>query len=162
MKKKHIIFHVLYYALIMIVYIAFFHTVSMVVDLAGGIDNFGFAIMATYGVVFVMTPILVAVLMRFSLFKWYFDPIAAAEIPLFLYVSLLFNQMKHTDSFLSAFRLLNNKLCDDGGMGWLFLIGLFAFGLVASLSFERKNGKSVSYRLLSRIDKSSRKDAAQG
>lgn len=38
-------------------------------------------------------------------------------------------------------------------MGWLFLVGLFVFGLVMSLSFVRKNGQSISYRLLERIGK---------
>ena len=83
----------------------------------------------TYGVLFVMTPVLVAILMRFSLFKWYVDPIAAAEIPLFLYVGMLFNQAKRSGDLRSAFRLVNNDLSDDGGMGWLFLVGLFVFGL---------------------------------
>ena len=109
-----------------------------------------------------MTPVLVAILMRFSLFKWYVDPIAAVEIPLFLYVGMLFNQMKRSSDLSSAFLLVNNKLDDDGGMGWLFLVGLFVFGLVMSLSFARKNGQSISYRLLERIGKTNREDGEQG
>ena len=155
MKKKHVIFQFLYYVLTIIIYISFFHTVSLLVDLSGGINNLGFVIMAAYGVLFVMTPVVVAVMMRFSLFKWYVDPIAAAEIPLFLYVGMLFNQMKRSGDLRSAFLLVNNDLVDDGGMGWLFLVGLFVFGLVMSLSFARKNGQSISYRLLERIGKRS-------
>jgi len=99
--------------------------------------------------------------MRFGLFKWYVDPIAAVEIPLFLYVGMLFNQAKRSGDLSSAFRLVNNDLGDDGGMGWLFLVGLFVFGLVMSLSFARKNGQSISYRLLSKITNTNTEDGEQ-
>ena len=156
MKKKHVIFHLLYYTLTIVVYMAFFYAASLMLDLTGKADNLGSVMAVTYGVLFVMTPVLVAVLMRFSLFKWYVDPIAAAEIPLFLYVGMLFNQMKRSSDLSSAFLMVNNDLGDDGGMGWLFLVGLFVFGLVMSMSFARKNGQSISYRLLSQITKTSR------
>ncbi len=141
MKKKHVIFHFLYYALTIIIYMAFFYMASLLLDLLGESDNLCAVMMVTYGVLYSMTPVLIAILMRFSLFKWYVDPIAAVEIPLFLYVGMLINHMKRSGDFTSAFRLVNNKLGDDGGMGWLFLIGLFVFGLVMSLSFARKKGK---------------------
>lgn len=153
MKNKHVIFHVLYYALIIVVYMAFFYAASLILDLTGNADDLGVAMAVTYGVLFVMTPVLVAVLMRFSFFKWYVDPIAAAEIPLFLYVGMLFNQMKRSGDLRSAFLMVNNDLGDDGGVGWLFLVGLFVFGIVTSLSIARKNGQSISYRLLSKIGK---------
>lgn len=153
MKNKHVIFHFLYYVLTVVVYMAFFYGASLLLDLTGRGEDLGAAILVTYGVLFVMTPVLVAILMRFSLFKWYVDPIAAVEIPLFLYVGMLFNQMKRSGDLRSAFLLVNNDLGDDGGMGWLFLVGLFVFGLVMSLSFARKNGQSISYRLLERIGK---------
>ena len=162
MKKKHVIFHFLYYVLTIVVYMAFFYAASLMLDLTGKADNLGSVMAVTYGVLFVMTPMLVAVLMRFSLFKWYVDPIAAAEIPLFLYVAMLLNQAKRSGDLLSAFLLVNNDLGDDGGMGWLFLIGLFVFGLVMSLSFARKKGQSISYRLLERIWKTNREDSEQG
>ncbi len=162
MKKKHVIFHFLYYALTIVVYMAFFYAASLMLDLTGKADNLGSVMAVTYGVLFVMSPVLVAVLMRFSLFKWYVDPIAAAEIPLFLYVGMLFNQMKRSGDLISAFRLVNNDLGDDGGMGWLFLVGLFVFGLVMSLSFAKKKGQSISYKLLSKITKTSREDGEQG
>lgn len=162
MKNKHVIFHFLYYALTIVVYMAFFYAASLMLDLTGKADNLGSVMAVTNGVLFVMTPVLVAILMRFSLFKWYVDPTAAAEIPIFLYASMLINQMKHSDSFASAFRLLNNKLGDDGGMGWLFLAGLFVLGLVMSLSFARKKGQSISYRLLAKISKTSGEDGEQG
>ena len=162
MKNKHVIFHFLYYVLTVVVYMAFFCGASLMLDLTGKADNLGSVMAVTYGVLFVMTPVLVAILMRFSLFKWYVDPIAATEIPLFLYVAMLLNQAKRSGDLLSAFRLVNNDLGDDGGMGWLFLVGLFIFGLLASLSFARKNGQSISYRLLSKIGKTNVEDGEQG
>ena len=153
MKNKHVIFHFLYYVLTIVVYMAFFYASSLMLDLTGKADNLGSVMAVTYGVLFVMTPVLVAVLLRFSLFRWYVDPIAAAEIPLFLYVAMIFNQMKHADDLKSAFLLVNKKLADDGGEGWLFLAGLLVFGLLTSLSFARKNGRSISYRLLEKIEK---------
>ena len=160
MKKKHVIFHFLYYTLTIIVYMTFFYGASLMLDLTGKADNLGSVMVVTYGVLFVMTPVVVAVMMRFSLFKWYVDPIAAAEIPLFLYVGMLINHMKHSGEFRSAFLLVNNTLSDDGGEGWLFLIVLFIFGLVMSLSFARKKGQSISYRLLSKISKTSDKEVS--
>lgn len=151
MKKKHLIFHFLYYVLSIVIYMAFFYAASLMLDLTGKTDNLGSVIAVTYGVLFVMTPVLVAVLMRFSLFKWYVDPIAAAEIPLFLYTGMIFNQMKRSGDIRTAFLVVNNKLSDDGGEGWFFLIGLFVFGLVMSLSFARKKGQSISYKLLAKI-----------
>ena len=74
MKKKHVIFHFLYYVLTVVVYMAFFYGASLLLDLTGRGENLGAAILVTYGVLFVMTPVLVAILMRFSLFKWYVNP----------------------------------------------------------------------------------------
>ncbi len=153
MKKKLIIFHILYYTLTLLTYIAFFYSVSLLFKLSGEADNLGAAIAVTYGVLFLMTPILVAVLMRFSLFRWYVDPIAAVEIPLFLYLGMLWSQLRRSGELKAAFLLVNSQLADDGGMGWLFLIGLFGFGLLMSLSFARKDGRSISYRMLSKITK---------
>ncbi len=153
MKKKLIVFHILYYVLTLLIYIAFFYAVSLLFKLSGEADNLGAAMAVTYGVLFLMTPILVAVLMRFSLFRWYVDPIAAAEIPLFLYVGMIWTQFGRSGELKAAFLLVNSQLADDGGMGWLFLIGLFCFGLLMSLSFARKDGRSISYRMLSKITK---------
>lgn len=151
MKKRHIVFQLLYYILTVYVYMACFYAASLMLDLSGKADNLGSVIAVTYGVLFVMSPLIIVILMRFSLFKWYVDPIAAAEIPLFLYIQMLINQMKRSGSFSSAFLLVNNKLDDDSGTGWLFLVGLFILGLITSFSVARKEGKSISYRLLERL-----------
>ena len=128
---------------------------SLMLQLTENGVDLGSLIVVTYGVVFVMTPVLTAVLMRFSLLKCYVDPIAAAEIPLFLYSAILFNQSKRTGDLSSAFLLVNNRLGGDGGKGWLFLVGLFVFGLLMSFSFARKNEQSISYRLIAKISNKS-------
>ncbi len=151
MKKKLLIFRILYYILSLFVYIGFFYAASKLFAACGDAEDLGSAIIFIYSFLFIATPALIAVLMRFSLLRWYVDPLAAAEVPLFLYFGMIFNQMKHTDGFNSAFLLVNRQLCDDGGMGWLFLGGLFIFGLLASFSLARKRGESISYKLLSRI-----------
>ena len=46
--------------------------------------------------------------------------------------------MRYTDNFLTAFNLVSIELEDDGGMGRLFLIVMFVFGLAASFSIARK------------------------
>lgn len=153
MKKKLIIFQILYYALTLLIYIAFFGAVSLLFKLSGEADNLGAAMAVTYGLLFLMTPVVIAVLMRFSLFRWYVDPIAAAEIPLFLYLGMIWTQLRRSGELKAAFLLVNSQLAGDGGMGWLFIIGLFAFGLLMSLSFARKKGQSISYRILSKIMK---------
>lgn len=50
MKKKHVIFHFLYYLLTIVVYMAFFYAASLMLDLTGKADNLGFVMAVTYGV----------------------------------------------------------------------------------------------------------------
>ena len=148
MRTKVLLFHLTYYVLSLFIYIGFlfvstklFHT-----------SNLGAAIAIAYGLVFLATPILVAVIMRFSLLKWYVDPLAAAEVPLVLYVGMIINQMNRSGvHFYEAFLEINKVLSTDERTGWFFLIGLFIFGLVASFSIARTKGESISYRLISRF-----------
>ena len=87
-------------------------------------------------------------MMRFSPLRFYIDPFAAAEIPLFLYLAMILNGLKSAGGVRSAFLLVNRRLADDGGMGGLFLAGLFLFGLLFSLSVKRKHGQSIAYRII--------------
>lgn len=147
--KKTTAFAILYYPTLILLYAAFLFLVSGLMGLSRGRDNLGFVIAVTYGVLFVGFPILVCVLMRFSLLKMIIDPIAAACCPAFLYGAMLVNEIRRGGHGLTAaFLTLNDKLSDDGGMGWVFLIGLFLFGIIASFSFARREGKSVSFRIL--------------
>lgn len=147
--KKTTVFTVLYYPLVILLYAAFLFLVSGLLGISRGRDNLGFVIAVTYGVLFIGFPILICVLMRFSLLKTIVDPIAAACCPAFLYGAMLVNELRRDGHGLTAaFLTLNRKLSDDGGMGWVFLIGLFLFGIIASFSFARRQGKSISFRIL--------------
>ena len=148
MRRNMLFFHLTYYILSILIYISFlfvsiklFHT-----------SNLATAIAITYGLMFLATPILIAIIMRFSLLKWYVDPLAAAEVPFFLYVGMILNQMSRSGAgFYDALCEINKMLSADGFNGWFFLIGLFFFGLIASFSIARTKGESISYQLISKF-----------
>lgn len=120
----------------------FFYGTSLLIPNNAGL---GAVMTATYGILFVGTPILAAVLMRFSLLRWYMDPFAAAEISLCLYLIMLMNQIKRSGSLAGGFSALNHSLAWEG---FLFLAGLFLFGLIASISPSRKAGQNAIYNLM--------------
>ncbi len=153
-RKTHLWpFHAAYYLLTILVYVAFFYAVSLLLQMSKLSEDLGVAMAATLLLLYVATPILMAVLMRFSLLRWYVDPFAAAEIPLFLYISMILNQAKYTNSLRSAFLLVNGDLADDGGAGWFFLLGLFLFGLITSFSVARKEGRNLPHRWIGKLCK---------
>ena len=148
MRKKLLFFQLAYYVLCPLAYGAFFYCITRMFHTT----NLGEAIAVTYGLMFLATPMVIVVLMRFSLLKWYVDPFAAVEVPLLIYIGCVVSQMNRSGiPFFQALLEYNEKLSADGGEGWCFLIGLFLFGLVASLSFARKSGESISYKLISKI-----------
>ncbi|MBE6942212.1 MAG: hypothetical protein E7455_08025 [Ruminococcaceae bacterium] len=148
MRTKMLFFHLAYYILSLLIYVGFLYGSAALFRTS----NLGTVIAITYGFLYLATPILIAVIMRFSLLKWYIDPLAAAEIPLFLYFGCVINEMNRSGiPFFDAILEFNEKLSADSGSGWFFLIGLFLFSLVASISFSRKEGKSISYKLISKI-----------
>ena len=151
MKKKLTLFSLLYYTLIPLVYVALFAFASLLLDASGSSGNLGAVIAATYALMFVAVPALTVILMRLSLLKWYVDPIAAAEIPLFLYGTMIVSQMKRAKPFSAAYLTVNESLCRDGGEGLFFLIGLFVLALLASFSPARKKGESISYQLIAKV-----------
>ena len=121
-------------------------------ELTKGKDDLGFIISVTYGFLFVFKPIFTALLMRFSPIKWVIDPFAALEIPLFLYAAMILQNMKRRNmSLISSFLAVNNELNDDGKTGWLFLIYIFIFGIVSSISCSRVKGNSAFYKLTDKI-----------
>ena len=134
-----------YYVGCLLVYMGFYYGTAKLFHTT----NLGAAIAVTYGMLFLATPALVALLMRLSLLKWYVDPLAAALVPLFLYGGMIHTQMNRAGvAFGGALLRVNESLCTDGGSGWLFLGGLYLFGLAASFSVARKNGESFAWRLL--------------
>ncbi len=144
MKNKRIIPNVLYYILVPLVYFLFLSAASLFFD-SPKEDDLGIVTASIYAVLYVLigTPIITVVLMRFSLIKWYVDPFAALEIPAVIYILVFLNQKEKYDNLSKAFQEANEALP--------FLLCVFIFALVASLSFERKEEKSISYKLISKF-----------
>lgn len=141
-----------YYLLNPLGYLALFGGMSLMLSRLEDPVSLGTAMVATIGWLFLGTPLWVALLMRLSLLRWYVDPIAAAEIPCTLYAVMIVNQMRRgSPDFAAALSGVHRSLGIGGGTGWLFLAGLFVFGLGMSLSFARKEGRSLSYRILGRL-----------
>jgi len=142
MKKKIAFFSVFYYILYLLLYVAVFYVAVKLLKT----NNLAAAVVRAGALMFVLTPVYIAVFARFSLLRWYVDPIAAAIVPLFFYGGTIANGMTQGATFPEAFAQTNS----ERGF-FLALIGLFLFGLLASFSFTRKEGKSISYRLLDKI-----------
>ena len=151
MKKKALVWSCIYYVSIPLFFYGVLHLCALGLRSAGGINNLGAVILAAYGLIFVVIPATTATLMRFSLLKWYLDPFAAAEAPIFLYCVIVVSHMESTNSVSSAVLEASKSLSENGGEGWLFLACLFIFGLMASFSVSRKNGENISYRLISKL-----------
>lgn len=146
MKKKIVLFSILYYILFLLCYIGF---AAVAVRLLKT-NNLAAAVVRAAALLLVLTPAIILVFARFSLLRWYVDPFAAAIVPAFFYVGLVVNETKHSDSFWEAITTAIWAMTVDTE-AWLLLIGLFLFGLLASFSPARKNGKSISYKLLNKI-----------
>ena len=147
MKRRVTVCQIVYYLLVPAV---FFGMVALTVRLFRTMSD---EIRPVASAAFLIaTPVAAAVLMRFSLLRRYLDPPAALEIPLTLYAAMIANQLKETGELLSALRLVNRKLADDGGMGFRLLGALFVLALACSFSIRRKRGESLAYRILGRSE----------
>jgi len=145
MKKRITIWPIVYYLLLPCVYLAAYFLWDSIAS-RGLPSSLGSAWVQIAAMFFVATPVIILLFMRFSLLKWYVDPFAAAEVPLCLYGIMICNRMgRKGEGFLAAFADVNESLCEDGAVLLLFLIGVFVFGLIASFSIARKNGKSIGY-----------------
>ncbi len=139
--------HFIYYLILPICYLSLLYLTSALLDLTGGKDNLGAAMAATYGFLFLSTPILTLILMRFSMLPWIVDPFAAAALPLTLYLGMIFTVYRRCCDLIRAFGDVCISLADDGGEGYLFLCGMFVFGLVCSISFRRMKGDHLPGRI---------------
>ena len=139
MQMKRILLHLGYYTLCLLIYTISFPVSEMMFMYMVGFR--GASCMAWY-LLLIATPIIVAVVTRFSLMKWYVDPIAAIEFPIVIYFSAIFAPMISWDmSFYDSFLRYNEQLSAGGGKGWIFLCGVFVIGLAASFSLARKKGR---------------------
>ena len=144
MKKRIMIWSIVYYLLIPCIFLGGWLLLELLPsDENPSLGATGGAIMT---MLFVITPVIFYVLTRFSLLKWYVDPFAAAEVPLCLYIWMIFTEMNRWDvSFGKAFANVNESLSRSSIGGWKMLAVLFVLGLVASFSITRKKGESAGY-----------------
>ena len=151
MRKKilMLLFNLGYYALCLPICTVFFLVSEIMFIFIAGFS--GASYMVWY-LLLIATPIIVVVVTRFSIMKWYVDPIVAIEVPFVIYVSAILAPMLSWDmSFYDSFLRYNEQLSADGGKGWFFLLGLFVISLAASFSLARTRGKSISYRVISKF-----------
>jgi len=144
MKKRIIIWSVVYYLLIPCIFLGGWLLLELLPsDENPSLGEAGAGIIA----VLFMTMGVLCVLMRFSLLKWYVDPFAAAELPLCLYIWMIYKEMDRWGVGLGeAFANVNESMCHDSIVeGWKILAGLFVIGLVLSFSVGRKRGDSIGY-----------------
>ena len=148
MQKKMWFVHLAYYILSALIYVGIVYGYVMLFRT----PNLGDVILASFILVLLVIPLTVIALAQFSLLKWYVDPLAALEAPLLLYIGLVVQEMSSTKGeFWDSFVSVAESFSADSFIGWLYLIGLFVLGLLASISIARKEGRSISYRLLSKF-----------
>ncbi len=145
MRKKLLALHVGYYVLCLLTYVGIFHVLTntfMFIAGLGGLLYVDYLLLAA-------TPIIVAILTRFSLLKRYVDPIATAEVLLAIYIlTKMYGWRMTVYDFVAGY---HENISVDSGKGWLFFVGLYVVGLAASFSFARKRGESISFRVLSKF-----------
>ena len=151
MKRPHWILHFLYYFLSLVVYIGVYYGIAFLFKRSGHSDDLGAVIVAVYGLMFFVMPLLAIVLIRFSLLRWYVDPFAAAVFPLSLCVLFFVDNFQKHGTFMTALSSVNATLSKGEGEGWLWMLVMFLFGLAVSLSFARPRGESISYKLLAKL-----------
>ena len=147
MRKKILmpLSHVGYYVLYLSICLGIF---LVLIDTFLSIAGIGGLLYVDY-LFLVATPVIVAILTRFSLLKWYVDPIAAAEVPIAIYILTKMCGLRMIVYDLVAGYHVNYG--EDGGKSWLFFACLFVISLAASFSLARKRGESISYRAISKF-----------
>ena len=114
--------------------------------------------MMVYILVFLCIPVGVAIFARLSLLRWYVDPFAAALVPLALYFIMVIDKIEIAGGLWPAFAMINQSLIHKNGEGLLYFIGLFVFGLVASISVARKEGRSISFQWIEMLESKGQKE----
>ncbi len=151
-KTKHKCWkYIIYYLFVPVAFYLFLLSVSLFLDICKLGNDLGIVIFVTYAFLFVATPVFTFLIMRLSVLPWIVDPFAALEIPLALYAAMIINIYGRTGSFTKAIIKNHLSLIDDGGLGYFFLLAMFIFGLLCSISFRRIKGDNLPERILRRI-----------
>ncbi len=154
MEKRYRWYCLAYYLLLPATYILFLVLCSALIN--ANVDNVIGKILVALYVYAILTLIHIVVWVRFSPLPSFVDPIAAAEVPLSIYLLLVFNGMKNDGAFISASGAVHIDLDFDGDTGRV-LFALFVFGLVFSFSIRRRKRKTVAFKIINKIGKGEEK-----
>ena len=145
MRIKRLLFCLGYYVLCMPVYTCFFVLVMYMLLLVWNLSG----LLYLDYLLLVMTPIIVGILTRFSILKWYVDPISAAEVPLAIYtLTKIYGWRITIYDFVAGW---HDGLGEESVTCWLFFGVLYVVGLAASFSMARKRGENISNRIISKF-----------
>ncbi|MBE6959207.1 MAG: hypothetical protein E7448_00585 [Ruminococcaceae bacterium] len=153
MKRAHLLWQIIYYILVVAVYTGCILLCSLFVRYAFPNSGLGAVLVAVYAIMFVAIPLAIIGMMRLSLLRWYIEPFAAAIAPIWLYGITFVSEMEKSSDLLQAFTRSNKSFSANHGEGWLVLVFLFLFGLIASFSPARRRGGSIAYRILAKLKK---------
>ena len=153
MKKSHLIYQILYYLLTYAVYFGGLLFSALFVQATLPSVGLTGLVVILYLLFLHGIPIVVIVMMRFSLLKWYIDPFAASIAPLWFYSMVLFSKLDKCGDIGAAIANANKSMSVGNPDGWFVMVVLFLVGLIASFSPARKRGESLGYRLLALITK---------
>ena len=157
MSKRMPLYRILYYVVFLLAFLGCLWLVMWLASLRAPI-GLGTAVMMVYLLVFLCIPTGVAIFARLSLLRWYVDPFAAALVPLALYLIMVIDKTEIAGGLWPAFAMINQSLIHNNGEGLLYFIGLFVFGLVASISVARKEGRSVSFQWVEILESLGKKE----
>ena len=151
MNRKIWPFHLAYYILYLLVYIGCLFFVYVTYDAFSYTLGWDLSMLVRIWVLPLTTPIYIIIATRFSLWKMYLDPIAAFMTALGYYCFQIFSLTG--EDFMTRFTRINARLSRNSGRGWWILVFLFVLGLFLSFSAVRKEGESISFRLLERFSR---------
>ncbi len=157
MSKRMPLYRILYYVVFLLAFLCCWGLLMLLIVCYPGEGNLGAVMLMTYALVFVCIPAGVAVFARLSLLRWYVDPFAAALVPVCLYFILVIDKIEVFGGFWGAFEHINQTMLRDNGEGLLYFIGLFLFGLAASFSIARKEGRSTAFRWIEILESRGKK-----
>lgn len=157
MSKRMPLYRILYYVVFLLAFLGCLWLALWLASLYGPV-SLGTAMMMVYGFVFICIPTGVAIFARLSLLRWYVDPFAAALVPVTLYFIMVIDKITITGGLWPAFGMINQSLIHNHGEGLLYFIGLFLFGLAASFSIARKEGRSIAFQWIEILESRGRKE----
>ena len=83
--------------------------------------------------------------------KKYIVKLILTHLVMTVFGLMVFIPFNRDDMSMKAFLIVGGKLSDDCGIRYIFLAGLFIWGVAWSFSKKRTRGEIIAYRLLSKL-----------